>query len=1071
MQEDREEEDEGLVERFQRVLAKMGIRVEIDPDGEGVEVTTNLDDALDGGQLPTQNPPGRLTSRRGSLDSFFDSTADKVPGYEYGQDLPYRSRHGSAAASDIGERRDKRRSRSDSGARSQIQSQLPIRTRVNGHGSRRIASDSLGSRPRRSGSVSSRGSLRIRRDDPTGTQQFDDYDGDDSEQTDSFDPSHIQIPGVNAPIPGYEEGYEYAVPEALYRPSDTQLVRDAQTFDQDRILARAQACLHIWRDQTRASAERREQMNAQAQAFDRRVLLRGSLDSWRIALQNRHQAIETERFFERLENRAGKARNLFLLTKAFTHWAKSTEDEVLRTSTARRHILRTKYFNAWRDITAVNELKIQHFVLRKFLDKWHARTVAVLEQNGMAISLYEHNIVYRLYWQWFWKFGEQRAPLLYRNKLARDTFLKWAEIVGILKEREAWAADQRDREIVRRALGKLRERAASIRSREAEADQFRETALVSSGFYTLRQYAKFLPLEAQVRAHINTRLMRSTLQAWCRNTQLSQQSRYIDRMRILRNAFTSWNDRLRIKAVEDRIDDRLQLECLYKWALASRVALFQRVQNHRLKQTIFSKWIASTRNHEVTLEDAEQRFAAFKRRQLLRSYLQKLERTTVQRKNQEYLALSVYEPKLERRIFNKLLEKYDRLVELDNWAERANYYVTAKSTIKRWQTATEFARRNRRREAYAHMRRTVKMNLVRRMFHTWRDKATQIETQERQANELIENRILRTSRNFLTQWQDRTSTLRTWEIQAAQKYNTKIGRSALLDWTQKFEALRKLNDQAIALRQESTEIAATSCFKKLGWRLWNIQRQEENALALHQRNFDKHVRAMIRFWWEQTSENLAQRPVSPSPSSRPRGGQSRDDEGDDAEEGEHVLDGVGDETHRLEAWTAFDESALGLSNLDLSFSVSPQRHPSHTIPPRPYTQPPPSFRAPPPPIPEIPDLETEGDPGFWTSTPMPLPKPGYLKTPSKRSVVRAKRPELPTSPEKRNLGLNRATMGAASAPPGPGYATPKVATEAITSFETKLREGGFTGTRRGGASLGLGRTGRGRGRVGFGDLG
>jgi protein SFI1 len=265
--------------------------------------------------------------------------------------------------------------------------------------------------------------------------------------------------------------------------------------------------------------------------------------------------------------------------------------------------------------------------------------------------------------------------------------------------------------------------------------------------------------------------------------------------------------------------------------------------------------------------------------------------------------------------------------------------------------------------------------------------------------------------------------------------------------------------------------------------LWNVRRQEEIAHALFKRNFDKHVRAILRFWLEQTNERV--RPVSPSP--RARGRRVEDGGGVGDEDGEDINDGsgdeAGDETQRLEAWTAFDANALGLdANLGFSpFSTSPAQVQTRT---QPQT---------------TTDMDADDDfadaSAFWSGTPLPptmrsKTSAGYLKTPSKRSVVRAKRPELPSSPEKR--------IGAMSAPPvqrrvlelgGNGGAG---GLSGVSSFEKRLREGGGglgtpsvgagAGAARGaGGGVGLGsalrsaRRGVGverlrRGRVGFGDV-
>jgi protein SFI1 len=1103
LQDQASQDDEELVDRFRRLLAEQGIQVEIDPEGEGVEVTTNLDNARRTQSGSTQNILRPGFSRRGSLESFFDGSADKVPGMDTGE-LPVRSRRPSRPASDTGGLPN-RRERSVSAARVPIQTQLPMRGRASGQANRRATSETLADRPKRNSSISNRESLRIHRDIDTGTRQSD-YEGDYSEPTDSFDRSHIQIPGVNAPLPEEgEDGRGYGVSNDLYRPSDTQMERDAETFAYHQAFARERSFFQRWLDRLRDHQQKRQDMEATAVAFDRNILLKASLDCWRAALQIRRSAADTDRFFERLTERADKARNLFLLTKAFTHWAQIADDEVQRTSTAKRHILRTRYFNAWRDITTVNELKIQRFIFTQFLRKWRSRTAAVREQNELAVSLYEHNIVHKLYWLWFWKFAEQKAPMWHDSRLSKGTIRKWADAVGDLQEREAWANGQRNRQVMEIAFAKMKEKATAVQFLEAQADEFRHASLLSSSLYTMRTSARLAPLKTQVVAKVESRLTRMTFQAWHRAAQLSRQAREVNRLRIIRNSFTAWNDRMRMKAIQEIIDERVQVRCLYLWTLAARVPPFQRVHDDRLKVTFFSNWVKKAQTREKALNRAERRFATFKRTQMLRTSLRAIVDVTLQRRNQEYLAVSAYEPKLMQRTFGKLLEKHRNLQELDNWAERANYYVTTKNTIKRWQEATQYARRTRRREAYAQIRRTVKLNLVRRTFGTWKEKSAQTTAAHLQADQMAKDHLLRMSGALIGNWRDTTAHYRDLGTQAVQTCSLKLTASTLELWVEKLRKLQTMGEQAIALKEESTQVAASTCLKRLGWRLWTVERQGENANALRQRTFEKHVRAMIRFWWEQTSKRVAERAEETSPSD---GRRAQDDEDDDdgnldaanddtgiRDQGRHVgdstmLDEPGDETQRLETWTPFKENSLGAPNLDLSFTVSPPRTASHPhistsssarrpAPPRSFPQRPivprteprrrlqPQLRGssiirPRPlaprvsPIIELPDTDPEmldlgieldpdgEDPNstFWTSTPMPprrphpnpppLPppstmpkpaatqKPGYLKTPSKRSVVRER--------TKRLDGVGVGDVGGS----GSG---------GVSSFQARLREG------------------------------
>jgi protein SFI1 len=1131
MQEDRRY-NEDIVQRFRRVLGEMDIQVEVNEEGEGVEVSTSLDKTRDATRNGAVAALGRH-SRRSSFDSFFDGTADKVAGTDYG-DLPVRSKSGSnvGAPNGHGNRWSQRRVRSDTEAHSYQQAQLPIRNMVNGNSHRRTASGQQQPKHKRSASVSSRGSLRIRRYEPTATSRAGDYDADDSEHTDrttSLDLSHVQVPGINAPIPAishetYHQHYQY-VPEP-FRPSDTRLLDEAETFEEQRLHRVTRDCIQTWRNRTQERLSLRSDMERLAITFDRKILLKLSFEQLRDTARVRRSGRETDRFFGRLEERADKARNIFLLTKAFTHWAKSAEDEVQRTSVARRHILRTRFFNGWRDITAVNELKIQHFVLAKFLRQWRARTATVRDNAQFAIQMYEENLVRRVYKEWFFKFCAIAAPAWRNDRMRKITLHKMMEIAKVFRDRQEWAVDRWQRGVLRKTLEHWRGKTATVQALAPRADECRRTALVASALGALQKQAQLAPLLRQFQERANGRAVRTAFENWRHTAQLSRQARKVDRMRVLRNTYTAWNDRLRIKALEDRINDRVIVECLYKWTLASRVSLFQRVHDRQLKESAFFTWVTKTNQRSNTLEAAERRFAQFKRAQLLRTCLRRMEAVTTEKRAEEFAVVAEYQQKLKQRIFDKLKERHDHFQQLNNWAGDARFYVLSKSTLRTWSQATQHARRNRRRDTYAQVRRTVKTNVVRRLFANWRDRANHVAHLDQQAGDMLENRTLLKGTSVLHHWHDRTITLRQQDTQAANLHAFKLETRLLHTWSERMVTLNNMDVQAVALRQESAELAATSALKKLGWRLWNIQRQEENARALYERNFEKHIKAIIRFWVEQTNERLANRPVSPTPTNRSRRSRRDDDEGarDDQggndnsrigrDDGQDDFGDAGDDARHLETWTAFDENALGLNNdLDLSLSITPVHQPSYKRPPpsstrpqphrsilrptpaRPntYPQPQSSLRLPPPPVPEdsildpafAADLDRDlADPEtFWSGTPMPPPpaslKPGYLKTPSKKSVVRAKRPELPASPEKRVLSPVRRALGAMSAPPaqrGVGDAAGGVG--GVTSFQRRLREGGFDA---GGGSrfsksvagpnslVGRGR-GRGRARVGFGDV-
>ncbi|KAF2850024.1 Sfi1-domain-containing protein, partial [Plenodomus tracheiphilus IPT5] len=694
-------EGEDLVQRFGRVLKEsFDIDVEINEDGEGIEVTTNLDATRNGAQASL----GRY-SRRGSFESFFDGTADKVAGTDYG-DLSVRMRRGShGAMNGYDDLLDPRRTRSDSQARAYGQALLPVRNKLNGNALRRAVSGPHLSIRKRGASVSSRGNLQIRRVDPTAPSRNDDNDADSefTDRTTSLDLSHIQIPGVNAPIPDDRQDsrrdsrdyYQY-VPEP-YRPSDTRLLDDAETFEEQRLHRVTRQCIQRWRYRTQESFSRHDDMDTLALAFRRNVLLRVSFPLLYKAATIRRNNRETDRFFTRLESRADKARALFLLTKAFTHWATSAEDEVQRTSVARRHILRTRFFNGWRDITAVNELKIQHFVLGNFLRKWRAKAEEARRNEANAVAHYERIIANRALNKLKFTYFNIAAPAWHNNHVKGHTLRKMVEIAKILKDRGDWAVKRYEQSLLRQRLGQWQQRTLAVQSQQVQAIEQQRKSQLSSALHTLQKQAQLGPLIRQFQAHTNDRVIRGAFETWRKDAQLSQQARNVDRLRILRNAYTAWNDRLRSKVVEDRIDDRVIVKTLYKWTLASRVSLFQRVHDRQLKESTFLSWVTKANQRANTLDAAERRFAQFKQTQILRTCLRKMEVITSERRREEFAILAEYQKKLKQRIFDKLKERSAHFQQLTQWSKDARFYVLSKRTLKTWGEATQHARRNRRR--------------------------------------------------------------------------------------------------------------------------------------------------------------------------------------------------------------------------------------------------------------------------------------------------------------------------------------------------------------------------------------
>ena len=78
---------------------------------------------------------------------------------------------------------------------------------------------------------------------------------------------------------------------------------------------------------------------------------------------------------------------------------------------------------------------------------------------------------------------------------------------------------------------------------------------------------------------------------WLQRAKASKQAAEVDQLRVLRNAWTNWNDQLRMQTLAMRINERMVLQALYEWVLVERSKLLKRLFEKRLKQATIRRLV------------------------------------------------------------------------------------------------------------------------------------------------------------------------------------------------------------------------------------------------------------------------------------------------------------------------------------------------------------------------------------------------------------------------------------------------------------------------------------------------
>lgn len=641
--------------------------------------------------------------------------------------------------------------------------------------------------------------------------------------------------------------------ERFYNPSKTQLLRDAHEFHSYRIRSVARDAIDKWCFAAFQAKDQHEHMERLAAAHDKEILLRQAFEHWRLRLHARKQAAETERFFNRLERRATKARDLLLLAKAFSHWAQCTQEEVLRTSDARQHVLSTKYFRAWHEITVINQLKMRHQGLRKFFGFWKQRYIATVT-NEIKADLWRHESLLRnAYWHWFWSFCETRAPEWRAARLKRKYLFQcvatFRSNVRLNQQVALQSINVSRKRIMLPWLEKARITIAALR----EADVFHKQKQTAHALQAWRKSTRYAPFVRQISNMVDWRVAGETFLTFVTRYRFEKQAESVSRLRSMRTAWTQWNDRLRWQSLAHRIDDRFLIESLYKWVIAERYLLLHRLSEERLKQLTVNKLKKHCKLRQAERENGVQMAEAAQRKSRMRSFVRHWYSQLGSHRQDERIAFEFGAPKLVQDALESWSRSSAHVRDLNSMAKHANFYFFTKKCHKRWQSAAINSKRQKRRNAYIQVRRKFKMNLATGVLQQWRSLSAQNRDMQQQADFANQSRLLRMGTDLFDSWRDQFNVRRDQDSQARQHYERRLLERHLYTWIEQLEIQVRLEETAELNNEMRVKNIAFSWCNKLRLKIIELKGRESNAENLRAWYEKRRFRNLLRHWHGQTA--------------------------------------------------------------------------------------------------------------------------------------------------------------------------------------------------------------------------
>ena len=636
----------------------------------------------------------------------------------------------------------------------------------------------------------------------------------------------------------------------LYPHPQGRLLKDsADSLRLHRRGAQAHDVFHDWHRKARKQRILRQDQQRQAVASDRRVLKKQAFEQLRNGYLRHRSERETERFFGALETRAKKARDLFLLTKSFTHWAHSAAHEISRTSAARRHIIRTRYFNAWRDITAVNELKVRRQGLSKIFSTWKQRSARIASLNERASGFYSAHLLHESYQDWFWKYCDHRVPAWYDSKIQTRILELWSQSSHKHVARNRWSQDYARQQLLRKVLATWRTRVQIQHQQDVQAMAFERQRTLHAAIESLRRVRLFGNPVARLSTDHNQQVLQKTFHVWHGQTRSLQAARSAHRNHVLRGIWDLWNQKLRCRTVSRMMDDRIVVQALYSWVIAERLALFRRVANDKLKRKLFASWkqrmyglcshLGKAEHWVRTARDIHPKTLAM-RRWSIKSKALALD---------EDCATKQFDVTATRRAFGRWKSRWAQVQEHRHYAFRINILLFAAPALEKWQQKRDLSKKQQRRDAFAQMRHQRHDQLVRNTWRTWREAARIAMIQDSDAEARREFMLLA---RLLNTWGSKTKVAVLREDQAQDMSRRLLLQRSWKQLLHRRELIHDAEDQAEALRFERIELlGAETSLRKLNRQLFQIKALHQTAESLRRYNEEKHFRLMLRYWNDQ----------------------------------------------------------------------------------------------------------------------------------------------------------------------------------------------------------------------------
>ena len=536
-----------------------------------------------------------------------------------------------------------------------------------------------------------------------------------------------------------------------------------------------------------------------------------------------------------------------LLQSAINDWKaklevqqKATKGNDSDAALARRHIVRTKFYNAWKQLTIVSKA-----------------AAAKAESEARKLS------------------QERRAAAL-RNKY----FKQWREMIARRKAQEEAAQAFYKASLKRKVFGSRQPRVISVSNGAADArvnsdDAVRpmervlvpgQSEIVATTSEEGKETSAYVHVTSPevATAHrdvypkpknsfVLSQHAQPALTVWRRRARQDDEASLIDRSKILREAWMIWQNQMRINIMSDGILARVLVFCLHRLVFDARAAAVVHKNKEELKRVTLNSWVSKANivlSTQRNQEAAAQLYVTKKRKEV---YFVRLVSRMAEHERAEQAAIDYSRTQSMRGSLEKWEKMLDRTKDLHKWANEARFFFVATKSLKKWKDAAENSKKEKRRQAYAQVRRLQKMGLATDAIRKWRTKSQALLDSQQQGKEVQKNKSVVKAMDILDRWRAHVEELGEMEVSAVRMQQQKAKNA----WMDRLAAVRDLGVEAQGVYSEKR---GKQAMRQWSLEVLKVRAKSNYADDILGKNAKKVFRRSFSIWKMRT---LEQEPPEP----------------------------------------------------------------------------------------------------------------------------------------------------------------------------------------------------------------